>query len=249
MYMDTRTNFSNVNMAFTAIYSLLRYEGDPELRASYRDILENHMYRPGMAREAAGLKQSWFDLIFAGLRGGGTDETAVADAVETLGEFVSPPCFNDEVINCDEAETASGTCIGIDGTTTITLVPDGSGGQTASAPVPKRIRPPSNFEWRSNPFDVNGGGGSRLNPGGDFRAAYWLGRFLQRSGDNDVNVSLLARGRPGVEPEEDEGGEAILEEADGPAAEQEESRAEDLDAAGEEGPSGGGEGCGCRVIL
>ena len=57
-------------------------------------------------------------------------------------------------------------------------------------PLPKRLRPPSNFEWRSDPRSVNGGGGVRLNPGGDFRSAYWMGRVLEATGDN---ISPVAR--------------------------------------------------------
>ena len=44
------------------------------------------------------------------------------------------------------------------------------------------IRPPSNYFWRSNPYEVNsgGGGGSLLLPGVDFRLAYWMGRWAER---------------------------------------------------------------------
>ena len=55
------------------------------------------------------------------------------------------------------------------------------------------IRPPSNFDARSNPFDVNGGGGLRINPGGDLQASYWIGRFMQASPAGQANLSPNAR--------------------------------------------------------
>ncbi len=222
MYLGASTNFSNVNMAFTAIYSLIRYEGAADIRGRYQTILENSLYRPGVERQAGGLGQSWFDLIFAGLRDGGTDETAVAEAVLTLGEFMDPPYFNPQVINCDEGEIGAGVCTAIDGTTTITIASGTGhgGGQVAQDVLPKRLRPPSNFEWRSDPHDFNGGGGNRLNPGGDFRGAYWLGRFLQRSADNSDNISPFARDRWGGGPPDvlEEVVEAV-EAVDGPMEE------------------------------
>ena len=273
MYTGTSTNYSNVNMAFTAIYSLLRYEGDATVRDRYRGILEGELYRPGLPRQAGGLAQSWFDLIFAGLRAGGTDETAVTDAVRTLSQFPEPPYFNDEVVNCDEAELAAGTCLAIDGVTVITIASGTGhgGGAVAQDPLPKRIRPPSDFEWRSDPHDFNGGGGALLDPGGDFRAAYWLGRFLQRSADSDVNVSPWARDRWGGGPpdafeegeeaweppaEDDDGAEAEPVEGDAPPESETDAAVTDglpdpvpdaTDAHGEPEEGGDGGGCGCDL--
>jgi len=52
----------------------------------------------------------------------------------------------------------------------------------AEDPLPMRIRPGSNYHWRSNPYRVNGGGdGSRLLSGVDFRIAYWMARWMRRS--------------------------------------------------------------------
>ncbi len=93
--------------------------------------------------------------------------------------------------NCDAGELAAGSCVAIDGETEIALTEAGS--NLSRDPLPKRLRPPSNFEWRSDPRSVNGGGGVRLNPGGDFRSAYWMGRILLATPDPDGNVSPRAR--------------------------------------------------------
>ena len=48
-------------------------------------------------------------------------------------------------------------------------------------PLPMRIRTPSNYYWRSNPYKPNGGSnGAGMFAGPDFRLAYWMGRFIRR---------------------------------------------------------------------
>jgi hypothetical protein len=43
-----------------------------------------------------------------------------------------------------------------------------------------RVRPVSNYHWRSDPYRPNGEGSPRrLLPGVDFRLAYWMGRYLR----------------------------------------------------------------------
>jgi hypothetical protein len=191
------TNYSNVNMAFVGFYGLLRYEPDPELRALYAEALKRSLWDTGInPRQPRALGQSFFDFIYAGLRSGGTDPAAVVRGASTLGEFDPPPYLNLLRENCDEAEITQGVCLAEDGTL-LNLAPSlgRNGAIVAVDALPRRIRPPSNFEWRSNPFAVNGGGGDRINPGGDFRGAYWLGRHLRRGEAGAVNLAAGARGR------------------------------------------------------
>jgi hypothetical protein len=191
------TNYSNVNMAFVGFYGLLRYEAEPELRALYADALERSLWDTGIdPRQPRVLGQSFFDFIYAGLRAEGTDTAAVLRGATTLSEFDLPPYLNVPRENCDENEISRGACLAEDGTP-IELAPSlgRSGALVAIDALPKRIRPPSNFEWRSNPYAVNGGGGDRINPGGDFRGAYWLGRFLRRGEGGAVNLASGTRGR------------------------------------------------------
>ncbi|MEZ4220460.1 MAG: MYXO-CTERM sorting domain-containing protein [Polyangiaceae bacterium] len=199
MYLKEQTNFSNVNMAFVAAYGLLRYESDLQLAGRIREILEQRLYAPGVSRQAKGLKQSFFDFIYAGFRTGGTSgEGAQArkDGIETLQELRSAPFWNDAVDNCDAAEIAALSCQGVDGTPiTLSDKPGRGGSVVATAPIPMRIRPPSNFEWRSDPHAVNGGGGERLNPGAEFVTAYWLGRLLEAGSLGVANISPHARAK------------------------------------------------------
>jgi hypothetical protein len=196
MYVGLGTNFSNVNMAFVAAWGVARYETDPVVVARFRAALEGALYAPGVPREARGLGQPFFDFLYAGFREAGATDAAgmraVSEGLATLREQRGAPYWNPAVENCDAAEIASSDCVGIDGTL-LPLAGVGRGGSpVAMAPVPIRIRPPSNFEHRSDPHDVNGGGGNRLNPGADMVAAYWMGRLLRASGGDD-NVTPSPR--------------------------------------------------------
>jgi len=201
VYMKAATNFSSVNMAFVSAYNLLRYESDPAVFSRAADILDHQLYAPGKDRQAKGLKQSFFDLIDAAFRNGGESgdgAQAVSDALDTLSGFPAAPFWNDAVENCDPTGIAAGSCTAIDGKTQITLdTGQGHGGKVvATEPLPIELRPPSNFEWRSDPYDVNGGGGPRLDPGGGFHCAYWMGRFLTSTDHGADNVSPEARAAP-----------------------------------------------------
>ena len=192
MYQDGAagdTNFSNVNMAFVSAWGVLRYETDPDLRARFHDIFAAELWDLGHPHDGASIQQAFFNLLRSGL--GGDDPAVTAAAAGQLGEFVTPPYFDYAVENCDPGELAAGSCIAIDGATEISLTEAGS--NLSQSALPKRLRPPSNFEWRSDPRSVNGGGGVRLNPGGDFRSAYWMGRILLATPDPDGNLSPRAR--------------------------------------------------------
>ncbi|HEU5055656.1 MAG TPA: hypothetical protein VFU21_04000, partial [Kofleriaceae bacterium] len=186
---DLDTNFSNVNMAFVSAWGVLRYETDPDLRARLHQVFASELWDLGHPHDGASIQQAFFNLLRSGLAG--DDPAVTAAAAAQLGEFTTPPYFDDAVENCDAGELAAGSCIAIDGETEIQLVEPGSN-QSRTA-LPKRLRPPSNFEWRSDPRSVNGGGGVRLNPGGDFRSAYWMGRILLATPDPDGNLSPRAQ--------------------------------------------------------
>lgn len=186
--MGEVSNFSNYNMAFTSIWLALRYIKDKEALDDLGKALGAQLYNaPGRGRQPIEMKQSLFDLIYTAGKIGGSafgapagepDEGAVSRAVETMKEFPVAPFWEVSRANCDEQEIASLQCTGDDGTGIKLLGYVGRNGDLiAEKPIPMRIRPPSNYFWRSNPYMPNGGGsGERLLPGVDFRVAYWLGR-------------------------------------------------------------------------
>lgn len=190
--MGVGSNFSNYNMAFTAAWLAMRYTPDAEARTILREATARSLYNvPGSERQPVEMKQSWYDFVYAGGMTGGSvfeppsqppDEAAIKRGIETLLEFKVPPFYDFMVVNCDESEVASKSCTAEDGTHLDILGPLGwKGDLVAKQPVPMRIRPPSNYYWRSNPYTFNGGGtGETLLPGVDFRIAYWTARFMRR---------------------------------------------------------------------
>ncbi|NCQ61219.1 MAG: hypothetical protein GW913_11210 [Myxococcales bacterium] len=244
IYLGSQTNYSNVNMAYVAAYGALRYESDPAIATRLREVIAAQLYERDGAPK--GMGQSFFDLIYAGFRSGGVGgpgAVAVNEGLATLDAFPPAPWWDTRVDNCDATEIAAGHCLGIDGTTEIVLDSGtGHGGRPVStSALPMAIRPPSNFIWRSDPRDVNGGGSTRLNPGGGFHAAYWMGRFLQASSGATPNISSEARARTTPRPVTDAG----ITDAGG-------LDAGDLDASAIDGgadagtPSATG-GCGCVI--
>lgn len=191
VHFNYLTNYSGVNMAWVALYNLLRFEADPELRAHYERCLVG-LWSEGTPRAASNFNSAWFNLIYAAYAD--ADPAVLEAALENLRGFPDAPYWNERVENCDEAEIATGACVAIDGSTPIELygsfdadgnfVPGSSRNEdlVATSAIPRSLRSPSNFEWRSDPYRVNGGGGDRLNPGGDLRAAYWSGRVWASGG-------------------------------------------------------------------
>jgi len=190
-----QTNYSNVNMAFMGFWLAMRYIDDEDVLADLRAGLKRSLYdKPHRTRQPVEQAQSLYDFVYcAGTAGADAwspmrmepDGAALARGLQTLKEFPTPPYWDIERVNCDEQEIESGVCYGEDGTRLDLLGYVGRGGKLVSAqPVPMRIRPSSNYHWRSNPYEVNGGGnGSRMIPGVDFRFAYWLGRWVKRASE------------------------------------------------------------------
>lgn len=229
MYQNEMTNFSNVNMAFVASWGVLRYETDDTVRAEILRMLEEDLYAPGRSREARGLAMPFFDFTYAGFRDGGTGGAGAAaqtDGTATLGVWFDAPYWDEPRINCDEAEIAAMTCVAVDGSAiTISSARGWNDRIVATAPLAASIRPASNFDHRTDPHEVNGGGSTRLNPGASMFAAYWMGRLLSSAG-GDANVTPHPRaGLPWTRTRPDAGVR--------------------LDAGTE--TMGGGGGCACRA--
>ena len=194
IFFGAPTNYSNVNMLAIALATVGRFETDPYVRSRLDETLEHGFWSTGDDRDVSHVKQGWFDAVYGAYASAPPAAEIRARIAENLGGFQSPPAFQRERINCDDAEIAAGSCIGIDGTTTIELISGaGHGGEPVARDIlPMSIRPDSDFLWRSDPHDVNGGGNNRMNPGGDFLAAYWLAR-VSDGDDTRKNVSPFAR--------------------------------------------------------
>jgi hypothetical protein len=183
------TNFSNVHMVAQGLALSQRYTCDDDARERLRGLTETSFYDvPGFTRQPIEQEQPLYDLVagLARMGGGafvaadqGVDPFTTNKALAGLRDMPAAPYRDHAVENCDEAEVEAGACVAVDGTL---LTPLGDAGRNDTPvsvePVPMRLRPPSNYHWRSNPYQVNGGGdGSQVMSGVDFRVVWWLGRW------------------------------------------------------------------------
>lgn len=196
LYMGTNTNFSNVNMIAIALFLNIWFESDPEVLAVMRDYMENSWWdKPGEDRSARHTKQPYFDAFYQAMTDRGTDGDRAKQTAALLKAFTLDPYVSEERINCDADELAAGECLAVDGKTVLTLMDSINWGDhpVATEALDPSIRPPSNFNARSDPFQVNGGGGAGLNPGGDLHAAYWLMRYLRERPAGQGASSMYVR--------------------------------------------------------
>jgi hypothetical protein len=195
IYAGTMTNFDNPDMTGVALWLALYTETDPEVADVLHFFLEQGWWqRANESHTAALCKQPFWHAIYLGLTRTGVQPSTVKELQELLLAFDLGPYWNPLRINCDEEEIAAGECLAVDGKTVLTLEAQEEGGSwMATEALDPSIRPPSNFDARSNPYRVNGGGGMRLNPGGDLLAAYWMGRYLEASEPGSSNRSPFAR--------------------------------------------------------
>lgn len=213
LYQGEQTNFSNVNMLAIALATIGRIETNVAVRAQISALVAK-FWDSGDSRSAVHAKQPWFDVIVAGF--GGVPRPEVHARIrEQLVGYPAAPTFQRDRINCDAGEIAARSCLAVDGVTMLTLSSKaGRGGSVvATSAVPIGVRPDTNFAWRSDPFGVNDGASNRLNPRGDWLAAYWLARLLDR--DPTKNVLPLEGTEP--EPAPNDGGVGADESFDGGA--------------------------------
>ena len=187
------TNYSTTNMAMAGSLLAQRYLDDETARKRMRYTTEAHLYLNGpflIQRQPEEYAYSLFDFTYATAVSGASafnsmlqapEFAAIERGVQTLFDFQEPPYWQYEVINCDEDEINSGHCVLNDGTEVTVLGYVGRNGTLlCKEPIPHAVRPGSNYHWRSCPYTPNGGGdGSGMNPGVDFRLAYWYGRWVQ----------------------------------------------------------------------
>jgi len=215
IYFGINTNFDNPDMTAVALWLALYHEDDPEVSTVLRRFLDNGWWdRDGETHAARLCKQAFWHAIYLSLTDSGAESALVDELGDILMGYTLGPYWNTRRDNCDEDELAAGECLAVDGETVLTIEGKNQNGDwMATEALHPSIRPPSNFDARSNPFEVNGGQFGevvRLNPGPDLLAAYWIARYQDANEPDEVNVSPLTRGHMPVggwpETPEDAGG-------------------------------------------
>lgn len=185
------TNHSNYNMAFSGAFLVSRYLDDAGGRAQLALAMDRLYVNARSDYPASESAQAFYDLVFALVAADASafaptplppDDSALAQALATLQAFPPSPAWDESRANCDEAEISAGACTLDDGQVVAVLGMVGHNDALVVAdPVPMAVRPPSNFYWRSNPYQPNGGGdGTGLYSASDFRFVYWAGRYARR---------------------------------------------------------------------
>lgn len=192
VHSGVRSNFSNYNMAFVGGWLATRYLCRQSTREVMRTAVDEALYDvPGKDHQPAEQKQTLYDFVYVASSAGATawspadgelDMQALSNGLQTLREYQDAPVYQFPRNNCDEQEIEAGVCHAEDGTRFELRGHIGHGDTlVADEPVPMRLRPSSNYYWRSNPYEVNGGGNeNRLLPAYDFRVTYWMARWIRR---------------------------------------------------------------------
>jgi hypothetical protein len=184
------TNYSSTNMAFEGALMAQRYVASFVARDRIRWSTVQHLYEEGKfsPRRPEAFSYSLYDFVYSSAVSGGNafgptynppDYEAIERGIQTLKAFPEPPFWDFGVENCDADEIESGVCELNDGTMVTVLGNVGRNNDLITKePIPQGVRPPSNYRWRSNPYQPNvDGSGSTMLPGVDFRWAYWYGRW------------------------------------------------------------------------
>ena len=201
VYGAEQTNYSNVNMAFMASWMACRVIDDPEVRAVLAEAVGSSMYDlPGETHQPIEQQTPFFDFTYAACTSGqsaqlpptsSVDLDAVERGLQTLRDFSDAPYWSfgeplcpAAVCTCEDKylDDDAKDCTAHDGTHFDVLGCVGRNCDLISDQVvPMKIRGPSNYHWRSNPYQPNrAGDGGQLLPAVDFRGAYWLGRWARR---------------------------------------------------------------------
>jgi hypothetical protein len=152
-------NHSDNNLAYLALYPLLRLERDPSFQSAYREALRRVW---GVVRAEG---NPFFTFMTQAVEAPGwRDDEAFALALDTLVRFPSPK-RDEMVVNSTRRDVCRA------------WFDDRHGAPQACRPLPVDQRPRSSFEWASNPYRLDRKGNPvTLLAGVDYLAAYWLGR-------------------------------------------------------------------------
>jgi hypothetical protein len=186
------TNYSGINMDMEGALMAQRYLRDEQARERVRYATMVHMYELGDGlfekRQPEEYAYSLFDFVYAAAVSHVSafnpieeppDKGAMERGIQTLRDFAEPPYWGYPVENCDADEIASGHCVLNNGDEVTVLGYVGRNDELlCQEPIPHIVRPVSNYHWRSCPYDPNGDGDpANMNPGVDFRWAYWFARW------------------------------------------------------------------------
>ncbi len=157
---DVHSSYFKFNLAYINLFSLLRLEKDGSTRRLYENA---YSVVRGTTRTH---KNAHFNMIDRALHG--PDEARDNETRQLLDAWLERPRgdffvdWRGRIPTCGDPENAC-------------------------SPIPVAQRPPSDFVWQTNPFQMLGGGAGLIETAGiDYILPYWMARYYR----------VLAGGRP-----------------------------------------------------
>jgi hypothetical protein len=156
----TGVNHSDNNLAFLAYITLMRNETDPELLDYYQKSLKRAW---NVVRNEG---NPLFTIIYHALSGREDLDHQAMEAARTTLHLFPVDRRNHKIVNSGSPELCK------------SFWRDRFGRKQSCRPVPMDRRPADVFEWKENPYRLDGGGDGTLQFSGvDFLLPYWMGRY------------------------------------------------------------------------
>ena len=163
-------SYFKFNLDYINLYNLIRLES-----SSAKTIYEKAYSI--VRNHTAGHQNAFFDAIDRALEGPNT--TRDAEMLALLDQWLLRP-RRDPYVDVSSKVQVCGT--------------------EACQPVPVPLRPPTDFLWQRNPFQLSGGGAGTIETAGiDYILPYWMSRYYQVN--SSFAVQSGASGRPVVAPD------------------------------------------------
>ena len=164
------SSYFKFNLDYISFYNLIRLESSPA-KSIYQAAYQ-------VLRDATASHQNaMFDLIDRGLNG--PNATRDAEAAALLNEWLQRPS-RDNTVNLNGVVPVCGS--------------------QACQPIPVALRPPDEYLWQENPFQLAGGGSGIIETAGvDYILPYWMARYYGVV--PPIAVQSAAAPNPAVTPE------------------------------------------------
>jgi hypothetical protein len=148
--LDPYGSYHKFNLDTIYLYNLIRYESNSTFRAAYNKAYDI------LRNTTDDHQNAFFNMIEHSLRG--PDERRDSETVALLEAWLRRPKRDFRV----DLNGVVPVC----------------GDDRACDPVPVELRPPTDFLWQRNPFQLAGGGDGFISNGGiDYILPYWMARF------------------------------------------------------------------------
>jgi len=176
-----KSNWNNMAMAFCHMFTLIWFEHDPAMRATYQQALEDYMFhfKDNERRMAVQHNAAW-SLMYASMKRVGPDSTgqdvaAINDAVCGLRQFPESKTMIDLEVG-EELYPTDMTCES-----------RFDGEYLTFDPVPVHQRCPRTFTWWANPYEHQSCTADEqyvIQPA-DYLLPYWMARYFGYIDDQD----------------------------------------------------------------